>query len=265
VQAKDDRSLSEAEPALRARAGQADSKDPLPADEHPQRAHTGQADPADRVPTDEHPLPAHTGQADPEDRTPTDKHPQRRHTGQADPEDRTPTDKHPQRRHTGQADPEDRPLLLVDIDGVISLFAFEEGPPTEGSFHSIDGIFHFLSSAAAEHLLRLAPMFEVAWASGWEEKANEYLPHLLDLPKLPHLSFERRVGRTNAHWKLDAIDAFAGERPLAWIDDAFNDACHRWAEVREAPTLLVQTMPASGLTGREAEILERWALTLAPA
>ncbi len=159
---------------------------------------------------------------------------------------------------------EDRPLLLVDIDGVISLFSFEPESRPEGSFHSIDGIPHFLSSRAAEHLLALAPMFELAWASGWEEKANEYLPHLLGLPALPHLSFERSVGRTNAHWKLDAIDAYASAtRPLAWIDDAFNDACHEWASTRSAPTLLVETLPASGLTELEAEILEGWAAALA--
>jgi hypothetical protein len=152
------------------------------------------------------------------------------------------------------------PLLLVDIDGVISLFAFEAGPPPGGSFHSIDGIPHFLSSAAAEHLLELAPMFDLAWASGWEEKANEYLPHLLGLPKLPYLSFEGRVGRSNAHWKLDAIDAYAGTRPLAWIDDALNEACHAWASARASPTLLVETTPAKGLTQREAAILKQWVL-----
>lgn len=155
------------------------------------------------------------------------------------------------------------PLLLVDIDGVISLFAFEGGRPEAGSFHSIDGIPHFLSAKAAENLLALTASFELAWASGWEEKANEYLPYLLGLPKLPHLSFEGRVGRTNAHWKLDSIEAYAGDRPLAWIDDAFNEACHEWAHARAEPTLLVQTMPAEGLTQRETAILERWALDLA--
>ncbi len=160
-------------------------------------------------------------------------------------------------------DLEDRPLLLVDIDGVISLFSFDHRSRPEGSFHSIDGIPHFLSSGAAEHLLALAPNFELAWASGWEEKANEYLPYLLGLPELPHLSFERSVGRTNAHWKLDAIEAYAGAtRALAWIDDAFNDACHLWASVRPAPTLLVQTQPANGLTACETEILARWADSL---
>jgi hypothetical protein len=157
------------------------------------------------------------------------------------------------------------PLLLVDIDGVISLFGFEAGQPPEGSFHAIDGIPHFLSSAAAEHLLGLAPMFELAWASGWEEKANEYLPYLLGLPRLPHLSFEGRVGRSNAHWKLDAIDAYADTRPLAWIDDAFNGACHEWASTRTSPTLLVETTPAKGLTRREALLLEQWSQALGSA
>lgn len=166
-----------------------------------------------------------------------------------------------------------RPLLLVDIDGVISLFAFANGERPEGSFHWIDGMPHFLSGTAAAHLLALQERFELVWASGWEERANEYLPHLLGVPALPYLRFERAVGRSNAHWKLDAIDALAGrgslrspiggERPLAWIDDAFNDACHAWASVRAAPTLLVQTEPASGLTLREARLLESWARSLA--
>lgn len=159
---------------------------------------------------------------------------------------------------------EQRPLLMVDVDGVISLFSFDGRGRPEGRFHSIDGIPHFLSSHAAEHLLDLWPTFELVWASGWEEKANEYLPHLLGLPgPLPYLSFDRGVGRANAHWKLDAIDAYALDRPLAWIDDAFNDACHEWADARAAPTLLVQTAPGEGLTEKEASELTRWAREVA--
>lgn len=154
-------------------------------------------------------------------------------------------------------------MLLVDVDGVISLFGFQADERPEGSFHSIEGIPHFLSARAGEHLLDLWPLFDLAWATGWEEKANEYLPHLLGLPgPLPHLSFERSVGRSNAHWKLDAIDAYCGARPLAWIDDAFNDACHEWASARDAPTLLVQTLPQLGLTGKERDVLAEWAQTL---
>jgi len=168
--------------------------------------------------------------------------------------------------------PRERPLLLVDIDGVISLFGFPPAARPAGAFHSIDGIPHFLSTAAAGHLLELVSVFDLVWASGWEEKAEEYLPHLLGLPRgLPFLRFGRATGGmggaresgstvTRAHWKLDAIDAHAGpERALAWIDDAFNDACAEWAAARPGPTLLVATLPHAGLTESEAAELREWA------
>jgi hypothetical protein len=155
-----------------------------------------------------------------------------------------------------------KPLLMVDIDGVLSLFGFGE-PDVEGSFHSIDGIPHFLSATAAAHLLALAGRYEPVWASGWEEKANEYLPHLLGLPgPLPYLRFPApaQAGHTtHAHWKLEAIGAYAGARPLAWVDDAFNETCHAWARARTTPTLLVSTAPQRGLTAQEANMLAAWA------
>lgn len=155
---------------------------------------------------------------------------------------------------------------MVDIDGVISLFAGSAGagrPSSEGSYHSIDGTPHFLSATAAAHLLALQAHFALVWASGWEERAEEHLPRLLGLPAgLPFLRFPDAVGRSNAHWKLETIDAYAGSRALAWIDDALNPACHEWAERRRAATLLVATEPETGLTSREALVLESWARSL---
>ena len=179
----------------------------------------------------------------------------------------------------GGAAARERPLLLVDVDGVISLFGFPSQAPPEGAMHWIDGIPHFLSAVAARELRGLADDFELVWCSGWEERANEYLPHLLGLPRdLPFLRFGRSAGTgdataaglpgaaagtattttTRGHWKLDAIDGYAGRRPLAWIDDAFDEPCHAWARARPAPTLLVPTIPALGLTEREALILREW-------
>lgn len=155
---------------------------------------------------------------------------------------------------------------MVDIDGVISLFGagWRASEPGEGAFHSIEGIPHFLSSTAASHLLDLGRDFELVWASGWEERADEHLPHLLGLPRgLPFLRFDRAVGRGNAHWKLQAIERHAGQRALAWVDDALDEDCRRWARERQAPTLLVQTQPALGLTDREAQTLRSWARSLA--
>lgn len=156
-----------------------------------------------------------------------------------------------------------KPLLLVDVDGVISLFGFDPHARPAGRFEMVDGIAHFLSATAGEHLRLLADRFEPVWCTGWEEKANEYLPHALGLAgSWPHLSFERAVGRTRAHWKLDAIDAYSGEQPLAWIDDAHGEACEAWASARPAPTLLVTTQPAVGMTEREVERLIAWAVAL---
>jgi hypothetical protein len=154
---------------------------------------------------------------------------------------------------------------MVDVDGVLSLFG--GGVEADGTFHSIEGIPHFLSSTAATHLLALAKLFELVWATGWEERADEHLPHLLGLPAgLPFLRFDRDVGGRSvhgrAHWKLAAIDAYAGQRPLAWIDDALDGACREWAAARGAPTLLVQTEPERGLTAREAQLLAAWAREL---
>jgi len=171
-------------------------------------------------------------------------------------------------------------LLLVDIDGVISLFARPTPPasapaaprpaPEGASLHSIDGILHYLSADAAGHLLSLARVFELVWASGWEEKADEYLPHLLGVPAgLPFLRFSPRARRgsaggvsVDAHWKLDAVDEYVEDRALAGIDDAFDASCHAWAAARAAPTLLVPTEPERGLTDAEALRLEAWAAQL---
>ena len=77
------------------------------------------------------------------------------------------------------------------------------------------------------------------WATGWEEKANEYLPLLLDLPddELPVLTFDGRAVFGTAHWKLGAIDEYAGDRAAAWIDDSLDERCTTWADERPAPTL----------------------------
>jgi hypothetical protein len=157
---------------------------------------------------------------------------------------------------------QDKPVLLVDVDGVISLWGFDVDMRPRGEFHAVDGLPHFLSQEAGEHLHRLSSAFDLVWCTGWEEKAGEYLEPLLGLPgPLPFLSFDRHVqtGTTMpGHWKLGAIDAHLGDRPAAWIDDAFNDACHAWATARQSPTLLVETTPAEGLIQRHADLLLEW-------
>jgi hypothetical protein len=155
-----------------------------------------------------------------------------------------------------------RPILFVDVDGVISLFGFAPGADEmPGPLHWIDGIAHFIPEDVGERLVRLAASFELVWATGWEERANEHLPYILGLPfrELPFLTFDGRAVFGSAHWKVDAIAEYAGDRPAAWIDDNIDEECVAWAEGRRAPTLIVRTDSAVGLTDEHVEELLRWA------
>jgi len=154
-----------------------------------------------------------------------------------------------------------RPLLAVDIDGVISLFGWEERPPFS-QIQLVDGIPHCISLPVGDRLLRLSERFELVWASGWEDKANFYLPQLLGLPELPHVTFDVAARSGDAHWKLAALEAYAGDRPMAWIDDNFDASCYEWAEQRAAATLLVPTEPQLGLEEGHVEALSAWATSL---
>jgi hypothetical protein len=157
----------------------------------------------------------------------------------------------------------DEPILFLDVDGVISLFGFGHDVEPPGAFHSIDGIVHCIGDRIAERIERLADRFELVWATGWEEKANEYLPGILGLGReLPVLTFDGRAVFGSAHWKLGAIDAYAGDRPAAWIDDSVDEECRAWAERRAAPTLIVETESATGLTEEHVETLLNWAAGL---
>jgi hypothetical protein len=163
------------------------------------------------------------------------------------------------RRREEPAPVSERPVLAVDIDGVISLFGFDDpsqGAP--GEFHLIDGMLHCISRAAGERLKRLGDDYELIWASGWEDRANDHLPQILGLPELPYLTFGASAEFGTAHWKLEAIDRYAQDRPLAWIDDSFDSSCYEWAERRSAPTLLLPSERHRGLEEGHVEALLRW-------
>jgi hypothetical protein len=164
-------------------------------------------------------------------------------------------------RYAHGVSPNGRPILALDVDGVVSLFGFE-GPLDQapGRFHLIDGVAHCIPDQLGERLRRLAEVYDLVWATGWEDRANDILPGILGLDgELPVLTFGGRARFGTAHWKVDAIDEYAGERPVAWIDDCLDQSCHAWAKSREAPTLLVSVESDCGLQEAQVEALVSWA------
>lgn len=178
---------------------------------------------------------------------------------------------HPSDGHAN-ASAENRPILAIDVDGVISLFGYDEIPPPEvARFELIDGTPHCVSIPAAERIRRLADQFELVWATGWQDRANDRLALITGIGPLPVIEFDAHreqgaaAGTTAAHWKLGAITAFCGERPVAWIDDSFDQSCFDWAESREEsgfPTLLVPTDPAIGFEEAQAAATADWAASI---
>jgi hypothetical protein len=154
----------------------------------------------------------------------------------------------------------EKPVLALDVDGVISLFGFE-GPPEDAPcrFQLIDGMAHCISLETGPMLQRLIPHYELVWATGWEDRANDSLPPILGLPELPVLRFGGAARFGSAHWKLEPIAAYAAGRPLAWVDDSLDESCHEWAERRPEPTLLVPTESAVGLLDAHVDVLIEWA------
>ena len=155
---------------------------------------------------------------------------------------------------------DERPILALDVDGVISLFGFD-GPPAEapGRFHLINGTAHCIDDGVGERIRRVGDRYDIVWATGWEDRANERLPQLLGLDgDLPYLTFDGNARFGSSHWKVGPIDDYAGDRPLAWIDDCLDETCHAWAASRPGPTLLVPTEPFRGLTDELVESLLRW-------
>src|SRR4051812_11569497 len=86
------------------------------------------------------------------------------------------------------------PLQLVDVDGVISLWGWNRYQSPDGAWTLVDGVAHFLSRSVAALLDGLSDVCELWWCTGWEERANEHLPHLVGLGPLPYLSFDRAMG-----------------------------------------------------------------------
>jgi HAD domain in Swiss Army Knife RNA repair proteins len=158
------------------------------------------------------------------------------------------------------ADP--RPVLLVDVDGVLNPWEAEGCPDgyQEYDFYPAERVL--LSPGHGELLTSLAPAYELVWATAWEHRANRLIGPVLALPELPVIEFPLS-GRDLFFRKLPAVIDAVGDRPCAWIDDAHQPDHYAWARQRAAPTLLIDIDPSVGLTRDVIATLRAWAAGLA--
>lgn len=158
--------------------------------------------------------------------------------------------------------------LLLDVDGVLNPFAaavmpdgYREHRYLPGLFWGPDGLRVWLhpghgtlvSSVAAR--CGLMPV----WATTWEQEANAWVAPRIGLPTPLEVI---RFGGAGAYGKRPVVAAWAGERPLAWVDDHVTEEHVRWARERTAagvPTLVVPIRPEVGLRPEDLDRVARWA------
>jgi hypothetical protein len=152
-----------------------------------------------------------------------------------------------------------RPLLFVDVDGVLNPYASPNCPAGYVEHDLFPGEEAVRVCAAhGEWLARLSHLFDLVWATSWNDEDKRLLASVLALPEF-HGGVSLPSGQFDPREKVPAVKALAGTRPLAWVDDMLTSEAFEWAARREPATLLVPVDPAVGLTEAMVETLVEWA------
>ena len=158
------------------------------------------------------------------------------------------------RVHTGQVP---RPALLLDVDGVLNPYGTATCPAGFTEYDLFPGEEPVrLCLAHGEWITELRQVFDVAWATAWNDDANRLLAPLLGIAALPVVTMPPPPFQPRD--KIPPIARFAGQRPAVWIDDLHPAEARAWSTGRHQPTLLIPVAPAAGLTRQAVDQALTW-------
>jgi hypothetical protein len=150
-----------------------------------------------------------------------------------------------------------RPLLLVDIDGVLNCFGH-----VKVTCQATDDFDIQVPQGTRTRLTNLEHYFEMIWATAWEHDAKQFLKNIDMESSWPVIEF-KNASASSETWKLKDVQSFIQDtQAFAWIDDELGHDAHSWAQTRSAPTLLVNINPCYGLQENQTQQLINWALNL---
>lgn len=155
-----------------------------------------------------------------------------------------------------------RPVLLVDIDGVLNIYGVDECPEgfSEVELFPGDDEPARLCQIHGEWICELSKHFDVAWASAWGFDAHRLLGPILGLDPFPFVPMPDIPFPPAA--KVPAIESFVGERPAAWLDDVMTPEARAWARGRTPATILVEVNHRTGLERGHVDTLLAWVAQL---
>ncbi|MEV0583150.1 HAD domain-containing protein [Nonomuraea sp. NPDC050310] len=156
-----------------------------------------------------------------------------------------------------------RPLLLVDVDGVLNPFSTQPG---FRRYECTIGEEHYtvhLNPAHGAWLmeLALAARAELTWATTWEESANEWIAPRLGLPRLPVVPLAHDApSELGEMFKTPHVAKYVGDRPFVWFDDHvfLEDEEYLRGYQGTGQFLLVNVEPRRGLTREHLETAREW-------
>ncbi|MGX1545984.1 hypothetical protein [Streptomyces adustus] len=163
-----------------------------------------------------------------------------------------------------------RPLLFLDVDGPLNPYAAQAERRPAG-YTTIRAAVRpgrplrvWLNPEHGAALLALP--FELCWATTWMDQANRWIAPVIGLPALPYVDFGAGLFAyrpDGVHWKTEAIVAYAGDRPFAWVDDEQSQADDAYVTAHHpGPALLHHVDPRIGLRPDDFATLARFAAGL---